>query len=108
MKVSKKMLKMKNFVQIIIVSILLVGCSQKTLTFQNPVWNMAAPDPTIVRGSDGNFYMYTTQGINPDTVIPTFMGIPFLIGRIISNKKEEIVKSLNEKVESFRLKIKNL
>lgn len=60
---------MKNFVQIIFVSILLVGCSQKTLTFQNPVWNMAAPDPTIVRGSDGNFYMYTTQGINPDSVM---------------------------------------
>lgn len=32
----------------------------------NPVWDSNAPDPTVIRSSDGNYYMYTTQGAAPD------------------------------------------
>lgn len=60
---------MKNYVLAIMACLLCMGCSQKVLTFHNPVWNMAAPDPTVVRASDGCFYMYTTQGIGPDSVM---------------------------------------
>jgi arabinan endo-1,5-alpha-L-arabinosidase len=31
------------------------------LTYQNPVFNHDAPDPSIVRAPDGTYYVYTTQ-----------------------------------------------
>lgn len=30
---------------------------------------MSAPDPTVVRASDGYFYLYSTQGITPDSTM---------------------------------------
>lgn len=38
----------------------------KKATYINPVWNMDAPDPTVIRADDGQFYAYTTQGVGPD------------------------------------------
>ena len=45
------------------------GCSQKVLEYQNPVWNMAAPDPAVIHAADGYYYAYATQGIGPDSVM---------------------------------------
>lgn len=38
-------------------------------TYTNPVWDIAAPDPAVIRTDDGKFYMYSTQGINKDSVM---------------------------------------
>ena len=48
---------------------LLCGCSEKVVTYTNPVWPMAVPDPTVIKASDGYFYAYSTQGIGPDSVM---------------------------------------
>ncbi len=33
-------------------------------TYRNPVINKSAPDPTIIRASDGNFYLYATENVH--------------------------------------------
>ncbi len=48
---------------------LLSGCSQTTALYQNPVWEMAVPDPMVIKASDGCYYAYSTQGIGPDSVM---------------------------------------
>lgn len=35
----------------------------KSKTYQNPVVNYSLPDPSIIRASDGNFYLYATEDI---------------------------------------------
>lgn len=37
--------------------------------YKNPVWNMAAPDPCVIKCDDGYYYAFTTQGISPDGVM---------------------------------------
>ncbi len=57
----------KNLLAICFLSILFSGCSStKNLTdnqqtYQNPVVGVSLPDPTIVKGSDGYFYIYATE-----------------------------------------------
>ena len=46
----------------------LAGCATpatQTTTFQNPVLDQDFPDPTVIRGGDGAFYAYATQGGDP-------------------------------------------
>jgi arabinan endo-1,5-alpha-L-arabinosidase len=38
-------------------------------TYRNPVFAHDAPDPSIIRASDGYFYVYTTQSIYPAGVL---------------------------------------
>jgi arabinan endo-1,5-alpha-L-arabinosidase len=42
--------------------------------YTNPVYDHDAPDPTVIRASDGDFYAYTTQSIYG----PTLKNIPVL------------------------------
>lgn len=60
----------------------LVGCSragdskqndqatENTATYINPVFGVDSPDPSVMRGDDGNFYAFTTHGLrrSPDLV----------------------------------------
>jgi arabinan endo-1,5-alpha-L-arabinosidase len=46
----------------------LVACTSSSSgesapTYSNPVFRHDAPDPSIIRAADGNFYIYTTQSI---------------------------------------------
>lgn len=63
------MKKIVSVVCLMTVAVLLSGCSQKTALYRNPVWNMAVPDPTVIKSSDGYYYAYSTQGISPDSVM---------------------------------------
>src|SRR5690554_4352639 len=64
---------MKSYIQIFSILILLSGCkvhgispdtsSTITKVYENPVVNYSLPDPTIVKGHDGYFYLYATEDI---------------------------------------------
>ncbi len=43
--------------------------SQERMKYCNPVWNMALPDPAVIKAADGYYYAYATQGIGPDSVM---------------------------------------
>lgn len=52
--------------------------------FRNPIIHQSAPDPTIIRGQDGNFYLYATENTrnlpiyrSPNMVDWTFVGTAF-------------------------------
>jgi arabinan endo-1,5-alpha-L-arabinosidase len=34
-------------------------------TYKNPVVNLSLPDPTVIKGADGYFYLYATEDIAP-------------------------------------------
>lgn len=37
--------------------------TSSTMTYQNPVINYSLPDPTVIQGGDGYFYLYATENI---------------------------------------------
>lgn len=41
----------------------LSSCTQKTREYQNPVVNYSLPDPTVIQGNDGFYYLYATEDI---------------------------------------------
>ena len=54
---------------VLLLTAALAGCATpaavQTATFQNPVLDQDFPDPTVIRGGDGAFYAYATQGGDP-------------------------------------------
>ena len=58
--------QMNRHLIIILASVVALSCSTKDKVYQNPVWDMAAPDPTVIRSSNGKYYMYTTNGNDPE------------------------------------------
>ncbi|MGE5672367.1 MAG: glycoside hydrolase family 43 protein [Mycobacterium leprae] len=55
---------MRRLLVLSLALLLLVGCSANQLKqnpYTNPVYNHDAPDPTVIRASDGYFYAYTTE-----------------------------------------------
>ena len=38
-------------------------CTPNTPGFTNPVSSVSLPDPSVIRGNDGFFYLYATQDI---------------------------------------------
>lgn len=55
-----KMLRSAAVVQFAVQAVALQGSAAPS--FQNPVLNVDFPDPTVLRGSDGRFWAYATQG----------------------------------------------
>lgn len=63
---------MKNLLPLLLLSVGMVGCTalssgskdadEKTV-YANPVINYSLPDPTIIKGDDGYFYLYATEDI---------------------------------------------
>ncbi|MDE6165392.1 MAG: family 43 glycosylhydrolase, partial [Muribaculaceae bacterium] len=39
------------------------GFVEKAKSYCNPVFNQDSPDPSVMRGDDGNFYAFTTAGL---------------------------------------------
>lgn len=88
----------KNSLYILLFSALLLGCSshneptraekekprKKENVYHNPIINTSLPDPTVIRASDGNFYLYATEDIrntpiykSGDLVHWTYVGTAF-------------------------------
>ncbi len=55
------------------------GFVEKTKTYINPVFIQDSPDPSVMRGDDGNFYAFTTAGLrrSKDLVEWTALKDPF-------------------------------
>lgn len=63
---------MKNLLPLLVLSVGMAGCtalsskSKDTVekaVYANPVINYSLPDPTIIKGDDGYFYLYATEDI---------------------------------------------
>lgn len=55
---------MKNKISVTLVS-MLITCSlvQAQATYNNPVIDNSAPDPSVIRVNDGSFYLYATEDV---------------------------------------------
>lgn len=63
---------MKNLLPLLLLSVGMVGCTalsskskdtDEKAVYANPVINYSLPDPTIIKGDDGYFYLYATEDI---------------------------------------------
>ncbi len=65
-----------RIVGFLLVSVAAALQGQEAATYTNPVVTPVAADPTIIRASDGFFYLYVTQDNwsdgHPDRLVPTF------------------------------------
>ena len=67
-KVSRDPLPAPPFTAVVVLCSGLAACSSSNAgtsgpTYSNPVFRHDAPDPSIIRAANGNFYIYTTQSI---------------------------------------------
>ena len=62
-------------------------CTPNTLGFTNPVSSVSLPDPSVIRGNDGFFYLYATQDIG---LVPIMRSVISSLGStsaMLSHKK---------------------
>ena len=52
---------MKKTFLLLLVLAALTACHSQAPQYSNPVINENAPDPTVIRGDDGAFYLFATQ-----------------------------------------------
>ena len=52
---------MKHFMTIVSALALAASVSAQTAVYRNPVIGKSCPDPTVLRASDGSFYLYATE-----------------------------------------------
>ncbi|HEY5570648.1 MAG TPA: family 43 glycosylhydrolase, partial [Bacteroidales bacterium] len=58
-------MKTTKVIAIVLMGFALFSCKKEIVMYENPVLDRTFPDPTIIRGGDGLFYAYATQGITP-------------------------------------------
>lgn len=51
------------------------GFVEKTKSYCNPVFNQDSPDPSVMRGDDGNFYAFTTGGLRRSEDLVTWSAL---------------------------------
>src|SRR4051812_31161122 len=77
---------------VVVVALSALGCSsdgttsassgpaaRQSVTYRNPVFDHDAPDPTVLRASDGSYYAYTTQSIYLDLIHIPILHSPDLV-----------------------------
>ncbi len=75
---------MNKTIMTMLAGIAISGCAYAADVYHNPVIDRSAPDPTVIRADDGNYYLYATENVrnlpifrSPDLVNWTLIGTAF-------------------------------
>lgn len=76
-----------NLMLLLLIMTAEVICAQTELTFSNPVSTRSLPDPTLVRGGDGAFYLFATENIKNVPIMKSMNLVDWtLIGTVFTNE----------------------
>ncbi len=77
---------MKLFFKCLVFAFLISGCTRnnKHIYYANPVIDQSLPDPSLIKGDDGSFYLFATEDVrnvpiykSKDLVAWQFVGTAF-------------------------------
>lgn len=82
------MLKSKYILMLVLFELMVVYVQAQTeLTYNNPVSTMSLPDPTLVRGTDGAFYLFATEDTRNVPVMKSMNLVDWtMIGTVFTNE----------------------
>lgn len=99
---------MKKYVNLFVFVFMIGAClsqgraqTKSAVSYKNPVVDIAMPDPTVIKATDGYFYVYATESTRN---VPIMKSKIWWNGRIATlHLRIKLVPGLNLKLESGHL-----